>query len=152
MSTVSDAEDKVSEYRIVSKSCFRNRRGQPVKLIYATRTSEVFPVPLAIAQALDRGEAGSVLTEQERTSLRRREILVPADENELDVVTGRLQQGADDVGHRHLALLPDQLLQHGLHLLRSDPPPHTPARPAPRRGSAPGTWGPESGGHTERAG
>ncbi|WP_328827834.1 radical SAM/SPASM domain-containing protein [Streptomyces ureilyticus] len=110
---MSDAEDKVSEYRIVSKSCFRNRRGQPVKLIYATRTSEVFPVPLAIAQALDRGEAGSVLTEQERTSLRRREILVPADENELDAVTGRLQQGADDVGHRHLALLPTSYCNMG---------------------------------------
>ena len=75
---VSDAEDsKVGGYRIVSKSCLGNHRGQPSRTdLGDAHECKVFPVPLAIAQALDQGEASNyVLTEQERGSLRRRESL-----------------------------------------------------------------------------
>lgn len=108
-----DAVDKVSRYRVVSRSLFRTKEGQVVKLVYATRTSRVFPLPLSAAQHIERGQVPTGLSDNLLGSLRRHEVLIPEEQDELAEVTHRFVSRAADLSRRHVILLPTSYCNMG---------------------------------------
>jgi uncharacterized protein len=97
--------EKVSRYKVISRNTYLASNGDAVRLVYATRVSKVLPVKQAVADDLEAGRVPA-LGEQQLDVLRRYQLLVPAAEDELEAVTQRFTNNADDPGRRHIALFP----------------------------------------------
>lgn len=94
-----------SKHLLLSSARYRTPAGEPVQLGYATRTGTIFEAGLDTARALEAGEI-SALPPAERDYLAGIEALVPAGEDELSVVTGRLRGWTNGPGIRRVAILP----------------------------------------------
>lgn len=97
--------EKVTQYKVVSRNTYRSPTGDPVRLVYATRVSKVVPLAAATAADLDAGRVPQLPAER-LDGLRRYQLLVPADEEELITVTDRFTANAGDLGRRHIVLFP----------------------------------------------
>ncbi|MEV0733439.1 radical SAM protein [Polymorphospora sp. NPDC050346] len=97
--------EKVTRYKVISRKSYIAPGGDEVRLVYATRISKVLPVKRAVADDLEAGRVPAI-GDQQLEALRRYQLLVPADENELEAVNQRFNSNAADLGRRHVALLP----------------------------------------------
>jgi uncharacterized protein len=90
-----------SRYLILSDKSFQDGNGRRARLAYSARQATLFALDEATAAAL---ESGADL--EESTALQRLEAVVPADEDELGVVLGRLREGSADPGQRGFTIMP----------------------------------------------
>lgn len=105
-------DEKVSRYKVIGPSRYTTASGQVVRLVYATRVSKVLPVPQQIAEDLQAGRvpqtSGAV-----RDQLRRYQLLVPAAEDELAMITERFAERSADLSRRHVVLFPTSYCNMG---------------------------------------
>jgi uncharacterized protein len=102
---------RVTRYRVISDNTYKHPRGHPVRLVYATRTGKVVPVPANTADSLRAAQVPPV-SAHEKETLSRLELLVN-DDDELATVSNRMLKATASLARRHITLLPTSYCNMG---------------------------------------
>lgn len=104
--------EKVSRYLVISDRTYADENGRQVRLLYGTRTAKLMFVPPRVAQALATGHI-EPLPETLLGTLRAAQIVVPADQDELDSILAKYRQAATDRSGVQFILLPTSYCNMG---------------------------------------
>jgi len=104
--------EMLSSYAVLSERTYRDPAGEPMRVLYSTRTGSAGCVPAAVADRLLTGRLHEV-DEQTLAALRSIEALVDVGEDERTTVLDRQRSACADLSEPRFVLLPSRYCNMG---------------------------------------